>query len=1605
MASARLLGHLGARRQSDAQYFMLQRHNPQDPYVQISYLRTLCSRQGVYQGWRKLLSSPLSEESPALCRSEWYSLKAYLLGSFRDFELARAAFERAREIAPQDPWPLVEWAHVCELADLYEEALDCGHEALELCPGYHPAILALAHLQTLVGRDEEAMLLLTDAEKKLESGSISALLISLQIEKGMFQEAWETLERCVMRYPFADKDIKKWLAASFVDVALSLHKYDEAKHYAKEVGGEFHERLSDRLSSNNYARNRVLLPVKFVRQHYKTCAPATLTALCHYWSFPVDQMDIVEEICVDGTPSYSERQWAEKKGFFAKEFTVNWDITKQLIDQGLPFTLTTVHTSSAHLQAVIGYDELRGTLLIRDPFQHTYHEFEAESFFAAQKSSGPRGMLLLPKEEAARIDLDALPEYEVWDGYYQFMCMLVEHRREAAGETLTELAAKFPSHTLILKARQTLATYDGDEVRALEVTEQLLEAFPEDSNFILSKATSLALLADYATQLQWLSSFADMSPCDPFIKIQYAYLLSRNGRDLNQAERIIRSTIKWVPTESLAWAIYADILWPRGEKTLAATHYRHATCLGRVNEAYANNYFRAEHLVRRTDIALKFLYERIDQFGAKFHGPIATLFEQLDLLGKSDMAFQMLECSLARFPENTDLILFAAETNIYYRRIDQAKQLLDTYHAPVKRSTWLRLQSKLAFESNDYDKALAHAKEAAELEPLDPSLHRIIAVLLRQHAGSRGAIAYLKEITSRFEHHIGLHELLLQWLSDGHLQESEAVLRHMVAINPAYARIQRELAINLARQNRHEEAWEILKTVETIELEDSSTHSAFGFVLLHGGKVKESMACFRKALSLSIDNTYALAAYVENSTTQDQKREAIDYIYQALTQQVTTGESLLAFQSVAQNSISAEELLSILQKAHKERKDLWQSYAALGSQLIDMGHLDEALDIIQAGITRFSLVPQLHIDAGRIHMLQGRNEEARDCFMLALQIIPENISAVEWYVNSVMRENENYDRALDVLATALARNPENAKLLNQRAMVLWRCENREEAITTLRAAIQIDPSAAWAWDMLSQFASESGEKNLLDDVMNELKQNRPGDIWTWIRRSENHTNSFEALKDIEQAFVLEPHNPVVHIAKLNLLMRLNRLDEASEMLRLLSEKDKPAIGIQFFSARIARAHGDIIQATKLMKTFLEEEPNNYGLWKELAEFCNQEGRYKDYLMAAKNLVRIAPNYSEAHAYLADALLKQSDKNKQQALAIQHFDKAFQLNHSNLFAGLNLIDIYLSENDTEHAQERIETLKKNNPSTLITAREIRLAIIQKNRPEAIARLRELLAHEENHAGAAHVAIEAMRGADWHKILIDEIGNCLASGRCNALAAKYWIQSKRAETYEYEFFSELKRIIPIDSSHIFKLAFLDFIQENKDRTLLDFLLDNFTNEMMADPLCWAQMSYCLVNLGREKTVVALFKDWRQRSDAPYWALDNLCLAYRTLGKHGEAHQIALRSLEIKPDNPIPTVWLAFDAARADEIASLTEHIKNINKDSLTLYYKTMVDVLEAYLLGAHKNDSKLAFEKFITMRNSFKQDIVLRQLALHLKKQLLKHYTPNWLRPYRWLRYAL
>jgi tetratricopeptide (TPR) repeat protein len=985
--AGRLAIHLGAPRLTFWHHFRAWRADPTDPEACYYHARALLERRGPLRTWEFLRRQGELLEAPVPIRADWLGFHACVLARLRDFDAAEEWLARADALAPARPWLCIERSLLLELQDRYEESLAAAQQALTLQPWYRPGVQSVAHVLQLLDRDQEALELLLEGASRLESGLVVAQLALLQTELGHYQDAQRSYERLAELSPLLDKDMGRWLAARRSDAAYYAGDLATAALRAREVeGDEFYAGLAERLEKADDGGKRVLLPVGFVRQHYKTCAPATLAAISRFWEMPAEHLEIAGEICYDGTPAHSERRWAEEHGWLPREFTVTRQSARGLLDRGAPFTLTMVETTFAHLQAAIGYDSRRDTLLVRDPYQRYFGEYATDPFLKRYQATGPRGMVLVPKTNADLLDGIELTDAALYDHLYRLLRALQEHRRDEARQAKEDLHAAAPGHRLAWEARRVLAIYDANPTELLTAIEGLLRLYPDDGVLQLQKTSCLRELARREECLSFLKGLCDKAGCDPVFWQMYAQELTPDARQHPEVIRLLRRYLRVRPGDARGYAALAGVLWAQRRFEPALELYRWAACLEDKDEGLAQSYFLAARHLRQTETALTFLRDRFARFGDRSGQPARTLSWALSQLGDATAACEVLDKALALRPDDGDLLLYAAQVWAGNGDLERGVALLAAAEPRCRRASWLRAAANLALFRSELSEALRLWREVLQVEPLALDAHREATRLLAETEGRTAALEHLRQACVRFPHHYQLHFLLVQWLQEDGPLATEPVVRHILDSHPTDAWAHRELVLILTDTGRLDEAAAELKIAEGLEPANPSYFTVLAHLCTVTGRIEEAKEAYRQAIRLSVDNSFAIAELIALCDSHAERREALAFVEQELVKQVVFGDGLLTFREQARFTLNPEELLALLQKGLSARPDLWHAWSAVIRQLADMGRLDEALDLAQQATARFPLLPALWLDLAIVCKARQDQEGEADALAHALQI-------------------------------------------------------------------------------------------------------------------------------------------------------------------------------------------------------------------------------------------------------------------------------------------------------------------------------------------------------------------------------------------------------------------------------------------------------------------------------------------------------------------------------------------------------------------------------------------------------------------------------------------
>ncbi len=1554
---SRLAHHLGGGRLSDWLIRRAYRNSPHDGEALYFYAYAVLRRSGPYRAWRWMLGhSELPESMSADLRSSWYALQGEIAAMLRDFTTAEKLLARAREISPDSAWIRVCAAYILEAQDQYDAALAEAQHALTLRPYYRPAVQAASHLYSLLDRDQDAIALLQAADERQESGAIAAHLFGYLMELKQYQAADKMLARYVALSPLLEKKQHKWLAAQRAEVAYYLGDYDVAIEQAEQSNSDFHKAVAERLRDPaNRAAPAIILPVGFVRQHRATCAPATLSAISRFWSMPADHLQVADEICYDGTSHYNERKWATDHGWYAREFSVTEESTRALIERGVPFTFTTVDPGSAHLQAIIGYDGRRGTVLVRDPFWRSSGEAFATKLFDRYRAYGPRGMVLVPQEHAEKLAGIDLPDAALWDLLHQLDRALNTHQRDAAETIAGELEQAAPNHRLALEARRRLAMYDGNFSRQLAVLEQLIEQFPDNPSMQLERLQLQQLQSKRADRLEVIEKLCAKPDCHPIFWQHLAEELQGDARRREDARRLLRKGIRRWPSEAFNYRLLANIYWDERRYEEALELYRFAACLADKDEQLVGTYFTAARWQKQTEQVLQLLEDRFQRFGAKSPLPARTLVRAYLDLDRENDALATVEAAVKMRPDDGTVLLHAADTYLAagHHHLSRAAELIELAKGNSPPARWRRASARLSQLNGNLPEALAHWQAVIALQPLASDAHSAVVQLLAQTEGRAAALAHLQQVIAQAPHCYPLFELWIEWLRDETSEVREKAIHQALELNADDAWLHRELAFLLIDARRYEEAWHHTDLACKLAPRNPLSLYLRGVLYREKGQLDEARAAMREAIESSIDAEYAIAALIEMCTNQAERRQVLQFVQEQLVQQVTFGEGLLAYRNYASETLPADEVLQLLQNALNARPDLWTAWSAMIRQLLFMDQQEQAWPLVEQATQKFPLTPRLWFDRALVARARLSSEAELESLQNALRINPSWGVAARALADFYDRRGDK-PAARQTLERVIARDPLDVVSICKLADLEWEAGEKTAALDRYEKAALMEPGYEPAWEGLANGSRMLGCPERSEAAVKGLTEQRPGEARSWLRLAQSLDPALvdERLAAWDRALELNPRCESALDEKAIVLAQNERWDEALAACNPPAFNGHPPVDLRLRQGWVEAERGNFPEAIRIVEAITVEEPHVYGAWARLADWFRHLQEKEKYLRVAEAMVRLNPQYEISLGYLAEARQWNGDEKG----AKEVYARAFELNPRYEFAGMELFDMQLAANELNAAAKTLATLQAHNESAFIAARQVQLAAKQQDEAAACAALPAICQAEDGNRWPLNTAIAAMKEAGWAAQARGIVTKWLEPAAENVttalnpdLGAK-WIGLETDAGDWTQCAAKLRTLIrrgEIGERAVY--AYIDAaVRQMKNEYFLAFWQAN-RDWLATNTYCWGSTAYGLSAMRQWKDVVEWCAPWRQMNDKQPWMMVNAVEGFRALGNDAEADAVADWSLAQPPSfgQHLMKIWKAADAVIAGDFAATAEWLEQVGDDELDPDYAFLAQLVKIAL----------------------------------------------------------
>lgn len=1572
----RLANNLGASRLAALLVCRAWREHPHHPQAAVHFGYYLQSRAGALKAWRHTLSSePYAAQAPTEL-ADLKALRARVASSYRDFATAWSLWNEAESIGgAHKAWLQVERAGILLDSERRDAALDALDESLLIQPWFRPAVQLRARVLHLLGRDEAAVEYLNKAVQHLQSCAVVAQLMILKHEVDDAAGMEALADQYGKLALLAEEPEKRWVAARRVDLLALKGDFARAAEIAATLPDMGYQRMAKRMSQPGVRNERKRLPLRPVIQNHNTCVPATLAAIAGYWGKPVAMSEIVEAICYDGTYDHSERAWAEGNGFATREFTVTHEAARALIDAGLPFVLHTVEVDSAHSQAVIGYDLLRESIFIQDPGEPHYREAEAEAFFANYKLNGPRGMVIVPVDQAALLHGLELPDAEIYDLNHAFHKALASFDRSHAEIALESMAAQMPEHRLTLLARLSLASFDGNEPLRLERIEALLALFPEDPRLLNWRYESLCSLGARSERLELLRSMTRASsPSHGAMHTKLVQELMNDARDWSEARRLAWRAHSLQPSSAPLTAVLADVC-RRAENAPTdewLTFLRFAAAMADKTEGLAQTWFSHAQSQGRGDQALEWLRRRLREHGAGSTGPAITLSKALDFLNQPESA-EVLRQALQAHPKDGGLLLELVRHETRSGNQSEAERFHSLAWGQCQPSQWRRASLYMKRRFGLHEEELEAWREILRAEPLALDAHAALVRDLVATCGLQAALVHLKEVRARFPHHYGLAQLQVSWLREGAPGPAEEELRRLIASHPEDAWAHRELALTLNAQSMSVEALEPARHAVAIAPDESASHAILAVVLSATADKAGAEASFRKSICLDVNYPASFSGLLELQSGSEDRRAALAFIHGEMVRQVLNGNALHAYRDLAFIVLSHDELLAQLQAVQSARPDLWEAWSVLIRQLQDCGRHEEALALAGQAAQKFPLVPAAWRDLAEVQRGCGQMPEAIQSAHHSLQLNPDWPDA--WCDLAASYEATGDSRAsLQTLRNAHLRLPLDMGIRFRLASLLWRLDEREEAWQTAEKAAQEDPGQDWAWNCLQTWAPPMRREDALIQLAQGLTRDRPKEPRSWFTLArllplEKMPEIFSAL---DEAARLNPRLVDVYDLRMELLARLGRFDEAARVpLSGPWQTEEIPFNLAGRHAWLKAAQGKFHEAMSQMRVVLERHQDYAWGWDAYATWAEQTSDLKEWKRAADQLIRLAPRAPGPWCTAADALLKMGDREK----GVEHLRQALRADPTSPYAAQRLLGLHWEKGDLDALAQEAALVADNGTSLLIKRVHLMLASAKRgDTAKARADLDWLAMHPDMMGPLLRLILDFFR-APKNKLgyLLDEaLDAAVEADTIGPAFATLWVE-RETQLSRWHCWSKLARWLP-RLGHRLDTAICHYLDTIGDARAADPHVISFTKDcgvhLRERGELWGKVSYALTASSSYRACA----DWQwpdyQRPDAEAWMLWNLTISMRHLMR---PHDAAESSLHVVTQGLRDNTWAHHATVAAHALASkgdyeearrLLNHDCDVNGVSHEFRLLALIARAFCDVLTSQGKDSRYHFNNFLS-----------------------------------------
>lgn len=1403
---------------------------------------------------------------------------SWCYATLHDFPTAHQHCASALELDPNQAWLHVQQSIVFDIEDRYEESRQALMKAIALRPTYRPAVLQLSRVLMHLGHDEEAMKLLQKTHERTQNASFVLQLQTFYSERDMHEECARCLDQAEHLLPLRNEAIKEWFAGRRADCAYIAGDMESFRKQATQVKSGFHKKALENFEISAAATPyRVKLDVPFIRQHNMTCAPATLASLAKYWSVDADHLEIAAAICYDGTPWHKERKWAEKQGFVTREFRVTREILYDLIDRGIPFTLTTASVTSSHLQACIGYDRRLDLILLRDPTHRHYVEMLITGLFS-EHPLGPRGMLLLPAEKRHLIAGLHFPDAAAFDALHDLSVALDENDRLQADAAMALMRTVAADKPLLWEASYRFHSYYGNLSEQGHAVEQLLLLHPDHPSFLLMQSFVLKQMQRTMDLRSLLEKAVIMPHHDPVFDSEYGEILLDDARDLPTAERMLLRALRRQSSQGHVYESLARCREKQRRFDEVARLRKVASCVAPSSEFYARAYFESCRAIARTDQALQYLTERKDKLGRKDSGPWITLANALHYIDRQQEACAIMDEGMRQLPDDGDLLCRYGAMMMQCGEQQRAKglEMIRKAREKMPEYQWQREMALAHAFLGQRLQAIQHWKTFLSLQPLAITGYRHLVTLLADEEGVESALNFLKLPSLQHPTFADLWALLAEWQAFVQDPGLKNTLDHILAQDPSHAWALRERSTFHMRLGEQDQALADARVALEKTPYLAESHGVLASILRSCSHIEEADEALRQALAINIDYTFAAGILVQKAQGTQAQLDALDYLFQQMTQQVSRGDIVIEYQSLAYPLLIPQILLEQLREFCRARPDLWQTWSACKLQCQSMNLAEEALECANTMTNAFPLLPRSWLDLADCHHLQRQYQEECDALQKALDLSPGWDFVVRRLADAYERLGR-LDEAEQVLRRAINLEPLVAGSYIALASLLTKRHREEDALAILRQCVQIIPLARSAWAHYTSLAVSLESQKLIEEDLQTISRKHEHRASWWLVAAETCSQLGQpeiVSTHCRRGLALEPKNHDLRDLLVFQLALDQQFEEAEKICLETVDNAPVSREMEGRYCWVLLQSGKPVQAIERMELLLKKEPDYVWIMTQLASCRMQRSQWTELKRLAEHWVRMDPRNESAYSYLGTAQL-QLNLNAQAMVA---FQQAVTLDPSSQYACRQLFDMQLAEKHFKAARSTLIHLQHYSSGAATLCDEIDLLIAEKHYQDAIQMIDQLLQKKDCLPQQLRWLRDRLSNAGQSSYFTRWLNTYMATAKLlHSAPVIVWIESMTAKQKQAKCAKQLIQLNMTNEARADAwIALIEATNQPQFLAVLDSWVKQHSTYFQNHLGLWNAVGYSYTAMNQFAKTAEWLKEWYKRDDATAVTYHNIATA---------------------------------------------------------------------------------------------------------------------------------